>query len=261
MELVRQSFPARPALSTAISRAILLRVARGELPETTRVHRPGASVAFGRQDVASPSYRAAVRAAREGGFEAIERLAGGRAAVFHEQTIAISHAVPDRDPPARTFARFEEMSEIIAKTLRGLGIDARTGEVPREYCPGAYSVNARGRNKLAGVGQRIISGGAHVGGVIVVSESERVRNILLPVYAALGLDWDPGTVGSIEDELGAVEYEAVVDALIEHLAGRYSLSERALDHATVGLAEALEPEHLSPFSENADPAAGQGAAG
>ena len=90
----------------------------------------------------------------------------------------------------------------------------------------------------------------------MVSESERVRNILLPVYSALGLDWDPGTVGSIEDELGAVQYEAVVDAVIEQLAGRYSLAEKTLDEATVGLAEALEPEHLSPLFDNADSPAG-----
>src|SRR5918996_299999 len=48
--LAGESFPDRPAFGTAVSRAILLRVAAGELPETIRLGRPGRSVAFGRQD-------------------------------------------------------------------------------------------------------------------------------------------------------------------------------------------------------------------
>ena len=76
----------------------MLRVAAGELPETLRLARPGAIVAFGKRDVVSPGYADAVQAARAGGFEAIERLAGGRAAVFHEGTIAFAHAIPDADP-------------------------------------------------------------------------------------------------------------------------------------------------------------------
>src|ERR687898_1645308 len=96
VRLVRASFPDRPALGTAVSRAILLRVAKGELPPTIRLHRPGSVVAFGRQDVASPGYRSGVASARAAGFEASERLAGGRAALFHPGTLAFSHAVGDR---------------------------------------------------------------------------------------------------------------------------------------------------------------------
>ena len=76
----------------------MLRVAAGELPETLRLARPGRIVAFGKRDAVAQGYAAAVQAARDGGFEAIERLAGGRAAVFHEDTIAFAHAIPDADP-------------------------------------------------------------------------------------------------------------------------------------------------------------------
>ena len=89
---------------------------------------------------------------------------------------------------------------IVERALQRLGVDAHVGEVPREYCPGDYSVNARGQTKLAGIGQRLIKGAWHIGGVIVVSESERVRDILVPVYEALGLDWDPATAGAVTDE-------------------------------------------------------------
>jgi octanoyl-[GcvH]:protein N-octanoyltransferase len=218
----------------------LIRVAAGELPATIRIHRPAREVAFGRQDVVSPGYPAAVRAAEEAGFAGVERLAGGRAALFHEGTIAIARAYPDPHPPRRTYARFEEMSELVAAALASLGVDARVGEVPGEYCPGGYSVNARGSSKLVGIGQRMIRGGAHVGVVIVVSGSRLLRETLVPVYEALGLDWDPDTAGSVSDELGReVDCDEVVDALLSQLRGRQALREGDLDAETLGLAERL----------------------
>ena len=74
------------------------------------------------------------------------------------------------------------MSGWIAAALCDLGVDARVGEVEGEYCPGEYSVNARGALKLMGVGQRIVRGAAHVGGVLVVGRSDRTRRVLEPVY-------------------------------------------------------------------------------
>jgi octanoyl-[GcvH]:protein N-octanoyltransferase len=248
LHVVKDSFPDRPALDVAVSRALLLRAATGAVPETIRVNRPGPIVTFGRQDASDPGYPAAVEAARAGGFEAVLRLAGGRAAVFHEDTVALARAVPDRNPAARTYARFEEMAEIVRAVLGRLGVDARVGEVPGEYCPGAYSVNARGRKKLVGMGQRLVRGAAHVGGVVVVSGSERVRQILVPVYSALGLEWDPATVGSIEDEVGRAGYEQTEQAIVEELGARYELVETALDEETLALASQLEPEHQAPPS-------------
>jgi lipoate-protein ligase A len=246
LRLISETFPDRPALDTAISRAILLRVARGELPETLRLGRPGKMVAFGRRDVASPGYVAAVRAARAGGFEAVERLAGGRAAVYHEQTVAIAHAAAETDAIPGTKARFDEMAAIIAEALGALGIDARVGEVPGEYCPGEHSVNARGAAKLAGLGQRLVGGAAHLGAVVVAGGSDRIKDVLVPVYAALELEWDPSTVGSIEDELGTVRLEVVEQAILEQLSARYELREERLDQATLALAEELAPQHDAP---------------
>jgi lipoate-protein ligase A len=246
LRLIRDTFPVDPVLDTAVSRAVLLRVARGELPETMRLGRPGAMVAFGRRDVASHGYEAAVRAARSQGFEAVERLAGGRAAVYHEQTVAIAHAAPDRDAIPGTRARFDELAAIIAAALGSLGIDARVGEVAGEYCPGEHSVNARGATKLAGIGQRLIKGGAHLGAVVVAGGSDRIRDVLVPVYGALELEWEPSTVGSIEDELGAAGLEAAEAAILEQLATRYAVEEEPLDQATLTLAGVLAPQHASP---------------
>ena len=238
LRLIRHSLPDQPELSTEISRTILRRVAAAELPPTIRIHRPGREVAFGRQDVASPGYEAAAEAARAAGFAAVERLAGGRAAVFHEGTIAIARAYGDPQPPKRTYARFEEMAKLIADALRGLGVDARVGEVPDEYCPGAYSVNARGATKLAGIGQRMIRGGAHMGGVVVASGGREVANVLVPVYRALELDWDPETSGSVAEELHReVDAGELEEALIARLSTRYELVPAGLDDETVGRAE------------------------
>jgi lipoate-protein ligase A len=242
--VVTESFADRPAFGAAVSKAILLRVAAGELPATVRVHRTGRVVAFGRQDAAGAGFRAAVDAARAAGFASIVRLAGGRAAVYHEGTLALSTAVPDVNPAARTHARFEEMAELVATALRELGVDARVGEIRGEYCPGEYSVNAGGRRKLVGIGQRIIAGGAHLGVVIVVRDSALLRGALIPVYEALGLEWDPATAGSVEDELGSGELAAVEDAILGRLsAAGHELVEGSLDDDTLALAGRLEPEH------------------
>jgi len=246
LRVILDSLPGDPALDTAVSRALLERVATGELPETLRLARPGPIVAFGKLDVVGPGYGEAVRAARAGGFEAVERLAGGRAAVFHEGTVAFSHAIPDPDPRAGVGPRFDQIADRVARALQALGVEARVGEVPGEYCPGSHSVSAGGRTKLMGVGQRLISGGAHVGGVIVVEGADRVRDILVPVYRALGLDWDPGATGAVAEEVPGVTMQAMIGALREAFASEYELEEAQLDERTLERARVLAPEHLSP---------------
>jgi hypothetical protein len=67
--------------------------------------------------------------------------------------------------------------------------------------------------------------------------------VLIPVYDALGLDWDPRTAGSVEDELGPTPFERVTAAIRTELAGAVDLDDAALDPETIGLAERLEPEH------------------
>ncbi len=242
MQLARTAFPHRPAYDIAVSHAILERVAGGELPQTFRLARPGAMVAFGKQDVNSPGYTDAVTSTYAGGFEAVQRLAGGRAAVFHESTIAFAWAGAAQDTWSGTHDRFRTIAGIVERALQRLGVDARTGEIPREYCPGEYSINARGQTKLAGIGQRLIKGAWHIGGVIVVAEGERVRDVLIPVYRALGLDWDPATAGTVGDEVPGVSWEDVADVLLAELPDHEPAD---LDPATLALAQRLEPAHLA----------------
>ncbi|HEX2096262.1 MAG TPA: hypothetical protein VHF50_02720 [Solirubrobacterales bacterium] len=233
-----------PVWDSAVSRALMLRVAGGELPETLRVSRPGAAVVFGKRDVVSEGYAAAVEAARAAGFDAVERLGGGRAAVFHEGTLHFGHAVRSGEP-GLIVRRFEETAELVVRALRPLGVDARVGEVAGEYCRGEHSVNARGTKKLVGLGQRVVKGGSYVGGVLVVTGADRVREALAPVYEALGLDWLPETTGAVVDERPEVTWEDVRVAIEAEYAASYELEPAELDDETLALAERLVPEHRS----------------
>jgi octanoyl-[GcvH]:protein N-octanoyltransferase len=224
----------------------MFRVARGELPETLRIARPAAVVAFAKRDALAEGYEEAVRAAERQGFGAVLRLAGGRAAVFHEGTLEVAHAAPAVDSRAGIHDRFEAEATLVCRALARLGVDARVGEVAGEYCPGRWSVNAGGRRKLAGIGQRVVSGGSHTGTVLVVEGADRVRWVLEPVYSALGLSWDGETVGAVEDEVQGACWERARDALLAEYEARYELVPGSLDEATLGLARRLAGEHRPP---------------
>jgi octanoyl-[GcvH]:protein N-octanoyltransferase len=232
-----------PVLDTALSTALLRGVATGEEPPTLRLYVPRRIVAFGRQDAARPGFRTAVDAAADAGYAPVERLAGGRAAVFHEGTLAFAWSTPESHPRKTIADRFRAISGIVAEALGALGVDARIGEVPGEYCPGGFSVNARGRRKLMGVGQRLIRGAAHVGGVVVAERADLVNVPLVLAYAALGYEWDPSATGSVFDEVGA-DVDVVRTALLESFerAG-HDLVPTALDPAIVAAAAGLSSLH------------------
>jgi octanoyl-[GcvH]:protein N-octanoyltransferase len=243
LRLIRDSFPDDPVLDIAVSQALLERVAAGDLPESLRLARSGPMVAFAKRDAVAAGYGAALRAARAAGFEPVLRMAGGRAAVFHEGTLVTAHAVPDADPQPGIHARFRAEAARVARALRRLGVDARVGEVPGEYCPGRYSVNAGGGRKLAGFGQRLVKGGSHTGAVVVCTGADRVREVLLAVYQALGLDWDPATVGAVADEDAGAGLQQVTEAIAAEYAESYDLVEAGLDDETLELARRRAPDH------------------
>jgi octanoyl-[GcvH]:protein N-octanoyltransferase len=245
LSLIRHGYPERPAYGTGVSEAIMRRVAAGELGPTFRLHRPARELAFSKHDRATAGFEEAVRAARDVGFEPVVRLAGGRAAVFHEGTLAFAWSSPAERPTKGTHERFALAAEITTNALKRLGVDARIGEVPGEYCPGAWSVNAGGRVKLAGLGQRIIRGAAHIGAVVVVTDSAAIRDALIPVYDALELEWDPETTGAIEDEVPGVSLDDAEEAILAELGARFELVETEFDPRTLHLAEELEHSHLA----------------
>jgi len=243
IKLLTKGFPDHPALDTAVAHALLRRVGAGTLPETVRFHQPGRIVAFGRQDALSDGYSQAVEAAREHEFESVERLAGGRAAVFHEGTLAFAWATPEEDPRRDIRRRFESVATIIQTALRTIGVETNVGGIPGEYCPGDYSLNVRGIFKVMGVGQRLIAGAAHIGGVIVVGGGDDIRGVLIPVYAHLGIDWDPTTAGDLARIMPGITVDDVRKALIDELRKEATIVPSGLDAATLELAATLAPRH------------------
>jgi octanoyl-[GcvH]:protein N-octanoyltransferase len=241
-----------PALDTAIGRVVLERVDAGELPATLRLSRPPRVVAFSARDARAPGFTTAAAAARDEGYTPILRLAGGRAAVFTPDTLAFAWAVPTATPATGIEERFATLAGCLRDAFASLGVDARIGEVPGEYCPGSWSVSAGGVRKLAGVGQRLLRAAAHTGGVVVVADAAGINRVLRPVYAAMDVTFAPGATG---DLLGAAPvlgdgpgdpWLRVRDAIVAAFAARFDLDEWRLDAATLARASAVADDHLVP---------------
>ncbi|HEX2102469.1 MAG TPA: hypothetical protein VHF51_02365 [Solirubrobacteraceae bacterium] len=245
MRLVRDGFPDDPALDVAIGHALLERAARREIGPTLRLYRPGATVAFGRLDRLRPGFAAAVAAARAHGFEPVLRQPGGHAAAYDTGALCLDVVRPEAEAIPALQARFAAAAELLAGALRAVGVDARVGEVPGEYCPGAWTVNARGRVKVAGTAQRVVRGASLLGAVVLVGGGARVRAVLDDVYAALGLGWDPATAGAAGDDVPDLTVEAVQRAVLDAYAAREAgrLREAALDVATIARARELAEGH------------------
>lgn len=244
VNLFLQGFPDEPAVDLAVSAVIHDEVASRSLGPSVRIHPTSRMVAFGRRDTHEAGYDEAVRISRKLGFTPVERLAGGRAAIFHAGIMGLSMITPEADSTVGIRERFSLMAEATVKALRSLGVDARVGEVPGEYCPGEFSVNVRGSKKLAGFSQRLIRGAAHVTGLIVIDGPVEVNAVLEPVYDALGLVFDPSATGSVVAEVGGVDHAGLARALIEAFPA--SLHEATLPLALVEAARARVPGLISP---------------
>ncbi len=205
-------------------------------------------MAFGQRDMHLPGFAAAAAAAERHGFAPLIRKAGGRAAAYHRGCLIVDHIEPQPDAMVQAKARFGYFGELFAAALRGLGVDAGVGEIPREYCPGEYTVYGRpaagagtgsartcpntdssspvwdGRIKLAGTAQRVVSGAWLFSSVIVVENSAPLRSVLTDCYAALELDWDPQTAGGAADLVDSLTVDDVAAAVLDAYAGRTKLT-------------------------------------
>ncbi|MFZ9668862.1 MAG: lipoate--protein ligase family protein [Solirubrobacterales bacterium] len=232
LDLIRTSFPEDPAAGPALARLLLEQVATGQRGPTLRIARTGRAVAFGRRDSVSPGYREAVTIAAEMGYPGIERISGGRATAYVGDTLVLGLTLPDREPARRTGQRFDLVAGIILSALGRLGLDASVGRLPREYCPGDHSIILDSEIKVAGLGQRMVSRAAHVGVVMTVSGATELREVLVPVYGALGLDLDPATAGALSDGTEGPALEEVVQALVTAFGHETDLDEVELDPGT-----------------------------
>ena len=241
--LLTTHFPDDPVMDAAFASALLRRTGRDpNAPGLVRIYSPARTLSFGRLDAIRPQFPAAAAAARRHGFTPVVRGAGGRAAAYHEQTLVVEIFSRDTEGIIGARARFERITPRIAAVLRSLGVDARIGPVPGEYCPGDWTVNGEGRVKLAGTAQRIVAGAWLFGFELVVSDSNPVRAVLTDVNAALELDFDPGTAASLTDMNPGVTLEQVRAAILAETGG---LHERAADPGLLDEAANLRDAHVA----------------
>ncbi|KAB1187272.1 MULTISPECIES: lipoate--protein ligase family protein [Haloferax] len=182
-----------------------------------RAWTPHRQIAFGRRDTRASRYDDAVAAAESSGFPALERSVGGRAVAYTGTTVAFAHAIPLDDARAGLDERYEAGATAVIRALRTLGVPARRGEPPNSYCPGDHSVQAGG--KLCGIAQRVRKSSALVSGVVIVTDRDEIADVLVPIYEAIDVPFDPESVGSVDTAGGPGDPDAVCQALEDVFVG------------------------------------------
>jgi octanoyl-[GcvH]:protein N-octanoyltransferase len=214
------SAPGGEATNLALGHVLARRAEREDSFEALHVYQPsGRAVVFGRRETRSPGFSAAVRAARDAGFEPLIRATGGRAVAYTDQSVVVHHVRHEEEPLGGHDDRFIEFGELLVGIMRTLGVEARLGAVPGEYCPGAHSVNARGEAKLVGTAQRVLRRAWLFASLVVVGDEEELRTVLTEVYSHLGEPFDPTSVGSLSAENPALGPAGVERALLTAFAG------------------------------------------
>ena len=196
-------------------------------------------MAFGRRDTRLPGFPDAVAVARDAGFTPVVRATGGRAVAYTDAALVVDQVAAEANPTHGHDRRFEEFGGRFVAAFRGLGIDARLGAVPGEYCPGAHSVNARATVKLVGTAQRVVRGAWLFSSLVVLGDDDVIRPVLDRVYRALGQEFDPGCVGSLASE--GIDEQTAYDAI----AARFPPTMREVDAATLAAAHTLLPDHAA----------------
>ena len=183
-----------------------------------RVWTPHRQVAFGRRDTRSDGYAGAKRAAEERGFPTYERDVGGRAVAYTGNTVAFVRVEPIENFRRGTDERYDRAVADLRDALRSLGVEAWEGEPPESFCPGAHSLSTEA-GKVAGIAQRVRQGSAAVAGIVLVRDHEEIAGVLDPVYRALGVPFDPASVGSVAASGGPSDPTRVVRAVESALVG------------------------------------------
>ena len=201
-----------PAADVALG-PLLLRRGLGDATDVLRIYSPEPTAAFSRRDTLRPGFAAASAAVRALGFTPVVRPQGGSLAAYHQGSVVVDHVHRAAGEPIDPVERFQRFAALHAGLLTGLGVDARIGPVPGEYCPGEYSINAGGV-KIVGSAQRVTRDGWLFSTVLQVAGTARLRAVHTAAYAALGYAFDPATVGTIEDVTRTVSVADVSAAVL-----------------------------------------------
>ncbi|WP_111765789.1 lipoate--protein ligase family protein [Nakamurella deserti] len=239
LRVVRDADLPSAAADLAVGPALLRRVADRPGEAWLRLYRPLPTVGFSRRDTREPGFAAAATAATGLGFEPAVRAPGGRAAAYHRSTVCFDLVLPDHgtDPVGRLAA----LGEVLTAVLVGLGVDARLGPVPDEYCPGRFSVNGGGRGKIAGTAGRRVRGALLLGGSIVVADAAPLREVIEVVYRELGVAVDTATVAAATDFGFTGPVSTLVDELVATLSHSVATQPAALPADVLAVSRAVPP--------------------
>lgn len=208
MRVVRGA-AATPEADRAATAAMLDRV-ESDGEAWLRVWQPPRHVAFGRRDAAAEGYERAREAAGEHGYEPIERSVGGRAVAHTGTTVSFAYAVSNDDGIQ---TRYRGVTGLLKRALQSVDVTVQHGEPAHSFCPGTHSLQNRG--KIVGLAQRVRRDAALVAGYVVVRREDEaaIATALMPVYRALGVPFDPESVGSVEGAGGPADPQRVLDAI------------------------------------------------
>ncbi|MDQ2661543.1 MAG: hypothetical protein M3Y52_06705 [Actinomycetota bacterium] len=164
------------------------------------VRRATRVIAFSRRDERRAGFDEARSAAAAHGFEVAVRAVGGTFAPLHEDSLILDEYGFAAGRGSETVARFARHADILRRVFASYGIDTRVGQVEGEYCPGAFSVNARGIAKISGTAQRVSRDAWVVSSVIQVAATESLHGVTEACARAFGQSVDVATIGSLAGE-------------------------------------------------------------
>lgn len=163
-----------------------------------RIYSPSPVVAFGGRDTKRPGFSAAERVALEAGFSPVVRGPGGHAVAYHQRSLCVEVFGSTQIKAQGVSQRYEALNHIWLSVLSEYGVEAREGEIPREFCPGRNSIVCGGI-KVIGSAQRVSGDKWMWGSGVIVADSQPIREVLTEIYSHLELDLEPSTIGSLQD--------------------------------------------------------------
>ena len=191
--------------------------------ESLRLWRPrGAAISLGRLDLRDPRAPEVLEHARAAGVPAVKRLAGGRAAAFDAGCLCVGWAQPE-PRMEDSGSRYELLATTIVEAIGELGVEASLAEALGEWCPGTWSVHGSG-GKLAGLAQRVISGGAWCEALIVIDRNPALAALAREVHQTFGLPWSDEAQGELRGVVsaGGDLHSRLSEMLVSALARRFA---------------------------------------
>lgn len=198
-----------PAADRAVTDDLVERARDGET--VVRCWVPPRQLAFGRRDTREDGYEQARERAKAHEFPPTVRRVGGRAVAFDgTTTVSVAHAGPTGEESIA--ARYDRALDWLETALTELGVTVHRQEPEGAFCPGSCSLST-GAGKVAGLAQRVTAEAALVAGVVIVAGAEELAPVLEAVYDALGVEFDPRTVGTVAGAGGPSTVEPVRSAI------------------------------------------------